>query len=1262
MPDRFSDFYEEDKGKFSDLYEQQPSWLKKEAKTALEFAKFPYTLTKETTYPALKGLVTYPFRPKEAEAEMRRAGETGKEMATGLGKGVLDWMVASGLTGGIGTPVIPTTEQTLARLKIGERVKEGGVLAESVYPLTLMGGVRGLIGKATPKTFKAPEMAKVLEKPTEVAKEIPKAELPEVLKKPEAFGERAMREAREVKEIIEKGKRVKAGTIPEGITLSEVELKTLANEMLNDAKNISKPVVTKGRGKQGVRVVYDPTTTPEWYPRQSLSKTDVLTGLRQIVKDGYKSKDWRAENLFLTIEEWSKRKDYMAKATEIVGADLVAGDRVKINGEWYTAKPHEATGTVELIDSQNIKLDIFDRLPVEEFQKAEPLLKEQIVQKPPAKQIGLPTIDRQIAESEMAKPIKRVTGTKAIKEEILGRPEAEVLPGQMKLGEKPTELHAGIRPEDLAKAVEPLPDVESYKIPEVQEGKIVIQRTPRDMAEWTRKYATLERAAEFSPETKEAFRLATKAENDYSYNAIEETKAIDDLAKTMPEDIFEPRTIFQKIAGKRVAVKEDFGKEVISSVEGLKDITEVPEPVKNVAAYGKEFFGKYKTKIKTELKARGVPEAELENWGVKDYFHRMMTGDVIIADKPRMFKGGEWQYGKILDFADNIWDAEAKVRTLSKNTPGKSYYIYPRYAQFPMDMVRISRKRYHILAKAIADEGGWEIRDGYQVLRGKVGQRPGKKFGRMVQRRVSEKSTLDDIFVHDPFTVMKSYAWATERWLKMSEMRRQLTPLHENLISQGRPIAARWIEDLRTWTESPYSQMEKSFQNTLNHIPVIGDKVKPFVARRAIRLALMAENYLKLTNPGYWIANYTQPFITLSPLNPKLFRRLTWEMKISPNKYNNLLAEMKFKPSLTALSEGMGYRGKIGKALTGQSWIEVRNQKLASIFGYKYATEVLKKPHAEALEFGRMLNIQTQFPSMASTTIPWMRGTFRKPFIQYKAFGQKMISNVVYPYTKAIFKSDWKTAGNFWTRYLAMIGAKGIGEAAWTGGAGLMLYKLYNETRKRFGEKTAKVALIGLPAIVGIDISSRIAPNLIWGYGDIYSKVGRTALGPMAGDVIAISRAMIDDDPSGFGELSPWVRTYQKEFKPGLKGKEVEISPYTGRPTYGVTPYQKFLRTVGIVPAEHTIERLRTQAGRDIIKQQTETKTKIKQLYAKGEKEKAKQMKADWNEKHPHLKIIITPKEINKEKEKMRMTSEERFLEGLSKKRRKGLIKELENY
>lgn len=232
---------------------------------------------------------------------------------------------------------------------------------------------------------------------------------------------------REALEELEKPAEAGKAAIP------ETDLKTTANEMLNDAKYIKAPRVAKGTPATGVQVDYS-AAAPDWYVRMrsgtGMGKAETLTGLQAIIKDGAATKNVHGQRLLSYVEEWAQRKPGKG-AGEMVAAEFKAGDRVRIGDEWYEAKVNDKTGEVKLIDSQSVTMDVFDKVTVDEFRPVS-------VAPRPTKQSELLGLQRAEAEAITGRKIKKVTGTKAIKEEMLGRPEGEVLPGQKELGIKRT--------------------------------------------------------------------------------------------------------------------------------------------------------------------------------------------------------------------------------------------------------------------------------------------------------------------------------------------------------------------------------------------------------------------------------------------------------------------------------------------------------------------------------------------------------------------------------------------------------------------------------------------------------------------------------------------------------------------------------------------------------------------------------------------------------------------------------------------------------
>lgn len=130
---------------------KRESWWQKELESAKEIAKFPYTITKEITYPMAKGIVRVPFVSREeakriSHEEIEPVAQMGIAMGKGFGGGLLDWLKYSLLK--------DTPAGIIAQQRIGERIKEHGYLAEAIYPAAILGlakGATGVAGKLRPK-------------------------------------------------------------------------------------------------------------------------------------------------------------------------------------------------------------------------------------------------------------------------------------------------------------------------------------------------------------------------------------------------------------------------------------------------------------------------------------------------------------------------------------------------------------------------------------------------------------------------------------------------------------------------------------------------------------------------------------------------------------------------------------------------------------------------------------------------------------------------------------------------------------------------------------------------------------------------------------------------------------------------------------------------------------------------------------------------------------------------------------------------------
>lgn len=396
--------------------EKGPGLVKRELGTALEFLKFPYTVTKELTWPMAKSAAKLPFRTEEAVAELGETAEKGKEMAGGLAAGGYDWLRAIGM----GTT---PAEQYMSRAKIGERVKEHGVLAESVHPLILMGMSRGFGVRGAPKRAKVPKLRPEAEATIPLLRR-PEEIIPEIVKKPKAkkipgaeelrakaeiekaiaekvavkepwemtrreyidfrvprgrglegfYGDavkrvegkafldhaNAVREAIKTKkpvppEVLKDYPELKPKPALEGVSQDQIMAK--AAEMLEDVKLVQKPVVTKLKGAQGVQVAYDPATTAPWFDRVRVSggKAGISTALREITKKGSAVSE---KNRFMVGEVLQELREPTPPSMKGYTTRLYTGLDPKYFGEIGKSIQEVSRLTSEMVEGMKAKPEI----------------------------------------------------------------------------------------------------------------------------------------------------------------------------------------------------------------------------------------------------------------------------------------------------------------------------------------------------------------------------------------------------------------------------------------------------------------------------------------------------------------------------------------------------------------------------------------------------------------------------------------------------------------------------------------------------------------------------------------------------------------------------------------------------------------------------------------------------------------------------------------------------------------------------------------
>ena len=199
--------------------------------------------------------------------------------------------------------------------------------------------------------------------------------------------------------------------------ISEADLKTTANEMLNDAKYIKAPRVAKGTPAKGVQVDYS-ASAPAWYTRMrggtGMGKAETLTGLRAIIKDGAATENVSGQRLLSYVEEWAQRKPGKG-AGEMVAGEFKPGDKVRIGDEWYEAKLSDKTGEVKLIDSQKIEMDVFDKVTVDEYRPVKPTPKPPAGK--PAGKVGIPGIGGVPLKGKLRADVEVLPGLEVLVEE-----------------------------------------------------------------------------------------------------------------------------------------------------------------------------------------------------------------------------------------------------------------------------------------------------------------------------------------------------------------------------------------------------------------------------------------------------------------------------------------------------------------------------------------------------------------------------------------------------------------------------------------------------------------------------------------------------------------------------------------------------------------------------------------------------------------------------------------------------------------------------
>jgi hypothetical protein len=600
---------------------------------------------------------------------------------------------------------------------------------------------------------------------------------------------------------------------------------------------------------------------------------------------------------------------------------------------------------------------------------------------------------------------------------------------------------------------------------------------------------------------------------------------------------------------------------------------------------------------------------------------------------------------QIIGSANSEPEAYERLYAYKKANPGMyvRYTAEPAVAINPDELVRMSDAQRRRLERMLADATGAYRDDVADAMRGIVGSRTSKRpfYAPLMERTGAKGFETDFMKVWDMSERLHN------RWSMGGRMVKELTP-RIDAIRRDTPGWGDYLsESIRHTLYTAPTSTEAMFDSMIRSIPVIGKIAGPFITRRLLG-ALRALNYgRQLLTVRQQVVNSFQPLQTVYPIlgEKGMMEAVAFynseEGKDVLRRHGQFDAAARFKEGSETIlgADIMDFVSTMNTKIykkTNENFnpsSEARNQNFSFVAMYWHGLQKGMND-AEAARYGRVYgNVYTQF-YYTKANIPWLlRGPIASTSLQYRRFAINSTGLLINEFQKGNYSGA--------ARYMAIMSMLGginasIGfsvasliRSAYMGdkeGADDLNYKLLQFFKSNLGsEKAANVAMMGLPAAIGLDLSGSIS---IWQkpFGrNIYEKIGATVSGPTINTMLQAmtnltaetavpmsitergSRAILDSSPTAQQAIALW------------KAFSGENSTYDarGRLMYKLDPYDQFMKTGAFRTVSETVWNMEYQRLRIIRNEVDSYADKAATLLAGGDTAGARTVLRNFNSLYP---------------------------------------------
>lgn len=608
-------------------------------------------------------------------------------------------------------------------------------------------------------------------------------------------------------------------------------------------------------------------------------------------------------------------------------------------------------------------------------------------------------------------------------------------------------------------------------------------------------------------------------------------------------------------------------------------------------------------------------------------------------------------------------EAFERLYAYKRANPGvySKYSAEPAMRINPDESVRLSDAQRRRLEKMLADATGAYRDDVADAMRGIVASRTSKRpfYAPLMTRTGAKGFSTNFMEVWDMSERLHN------RWKMGGEMVRQLTPRIEKIRRDTPGWGDYLAESMRHTLFTAPTMTEAALDSLVKGIPFIGKMTGPFFTRRMLESVRWMNYARQLITVRQQVVNSFQPLQTLYPIlgEKGLMEAVSFynseEGKEVMRRFGYIRGSGKFYEGTESrlgsdIAEFVGNMNERIYKATNENFnpsSEARNQNFAFVAMYLHGKNK-GMTDEEAARYGRVYgNVYTQF-YYTKANIPWLlRGPVASTALQYRRFAINTTGLLVNEFQRGNYSGV--------ARYMAVMSMLGgvqasIGfslasliRSAYLGdkeGADDLTFKIRQWLRSELGsERMADVAMMGLPAAIGIDLSGSIS---IWQkpFGrNLYEKVGASVSGPTVNTLLQMYTNLTAETtvPTGAAERtaqaiadsSPAAQQIITAWK--LFSGDNEYYDAQGRLRYRLDPEEQFLKMGAFRTVSESVWSMEYQRLRIIRNEVDKYADRAATLLAGGKTAEARKALREFNSLYPMASMTF--KDIQKRVENKRM-------------------------